>query len=561
MVPSVWGAGWPDNFCGQIAFHFSLDNNSVMGRVNKTGIVVNSPPLIAGKVGLAYNFTASSSQYINFSDDPGFEFANTTAAASPMSITGWVLPRSTAANQAIVAKSNYAGNNNKTYEMYFSATSQGSGYVWDNAITGPPRIGKIKLLELTTGWHMYGMTYAGGNSTTSVRLQKDAVEQEATDDSSGAFIQMRDLDVSLVVGALSSLSFFADATLDEITFWNVNLSQSNFTYLYNSSNGVNLTGLCFNPVGNLLLSNFNVTNSYLNGTAWQTNTSALVFTRNATANVSFSLNTNGNCSISTLNQNNSAMIANDSATACPTTDSISQVCQLPRTKMLVRGNQSIYIACVTTGGTIENTRVPYAIQLDPVAIDGNTWNVTNAFINATAWRLSQNQTVVMRNRLPQVCFNTTAAGNCSLSRFNFNHTAMIANNSATACSDNNNITHCCNLPSNEALSNGDQFVYVGCRSDTGDTFGSTSGGLNMTMQRRIAGQIYIQVSNLSNYTYNSSRVFLVDNSTNLTVNITTANSTGGFEFWRELGGIFHIWGFDPTNSSVEGDVKNHIVVP
>lgn len=342
----VYAAGWPDNFCGQIAWHISLDNNATQGRVNTTGTLVNAPTLQAGKVGLAYNFSKGN-QYINFGDNAGFEFNNLTGAAVPLSMTTWVLPTRTDINQAPVSKSNYSSS--KTYDMYFSSTTQGNSYVWDATLGG--EIGKIKLLELTTGWHLYSMTYAGGTSTTSMRLQKDGVDQGALDDSGGTFIQIRDTSSPLVIGALSDPQFFTNGTIDEVTLWNVNLSESNLTYLYNSSNGVNLTSICFTatPAAALTLSNINVTTAYLN------NTGIASFNRDCSPTVTLTLNSVGSCAMSKYQLNYSQMLANSSNQLCSTTNATSQTCTLPDAECIPEQGYTtstpLYLACENNGST------------------------------------------------------------------------------------------------------------------------------------------------------------------------------------------------------------------
>jgi hypothetical protein len=316
-----------------------------------------------------------------------------------------------------------------------------------------------------------------------------------------------------------------------------------------------------NPLGfSIVQGSYNVTSAYLNATAWRSNQSDTVFTYDATPTVTFSLTIAGNCTIGRNPFNYTTMLANDSNTLCATTGTSSQSCTLPLSQHLTQGLQNIYIACNSIVDTFTNSSA-LAIQLDPVSINNQTYNVSNAYINATAWRINANNTVFMRDRMPTVYFNTSFGSNCSISIYQQNYTQMIANDSASDCGDDLNVSHICVLPASLQLVNGPQFLYISCLSIGAEPIGgkSTSLPLNISMDRRIIVQVQITNGSI-NSTYASADVYLINQADNSTLDKGHVNSTGGISFFVANSGTYLVYGYDKSNSSVEGDIKNHVVV-
>lgn len=505
---------------------------------------------IAGKIGQAVNFYGTTG-FFNITASMASLANKSYFQQQNLTLSYWINYNATAATfpQAISYDSPVAVSMGYSSGLTNTANVIG-GFVNPNGASSQSLNGGN-----TSAGTWYFVTYNFGPSLQRLYVNSYLVD---TDTVAGS---LRFANNSFLLGAysrdgLTSPTGYLNGSVDDAAIWNTTLTQQDIITLYNAGAGTSCANYVNGSVAFSIVQNtYNVTSAYLNDTAWRTNTSATVFTRDATPTTIFNLTTAGNCSVSKLNLNYTSMVANDSNTLCATTGSIAQSCTLPETQRLARGSQSIYIACFD--GTQYTNSSALTIQLDPISIDDNSWNVVNAFINGTAWRISKNNTVTMRNRAPQVCFNTTVAGNCSLSRYAFNYTGMIANNSATACPDGDNITHCCNLPSNEPLINGAQYLYVGCKADTGDTHGSTSGGLNTSMQRRIAGYVLI-ANGSSNYTYAGGLVDLFQPSTNATLQTNVSNATGGYEFWLDFAGTFRTC--DHINATVRDVCTNDIVV-
>jgi Concanavalin A-like lectin/glucanases superfamily len=303
---------------------------------------------------------------------------------------------------------------------------------------------------------------------------------------------------------------------------------------------------------------YNVTSAYLNATAWRTATTDTVFTYDATPTVTFDLSSAGNCTISNANLNYTEMYSGDTNTLCATTGSVSQSCTLPITKRLVKGLQNIYIACAGNNGAFTNSS-GLSIQLDAVVINNQTYNVTNAYINGTTWTGNENNTVFMRNRMPNVVFNTSFESNCSISKYQLNYTQMVANDSNSDCGDSMNLTHACELPTSMQLVNGAQFLYLSCLSIGAEPAGgfSTSLPLNISMARAITGYVLL-ANGTSNYTHNISNLDLYQPNINTTIETAVVNETGGFQIFVADPGTYRVCSH--INNTVQDVCANDVVV-
>lgn len=112
-------------------------------------------------------------------------------------------------------------------------------------------------------------------------------------------------------------------------------------------------------------------------------------------------------------------------------------------------------------------------------IKQSTYNVTTASSNGTVWRLSTSNNVNTTDPTPTVTFNTTDIANCSISKNNWNYTAMVTNDSTTKCGTVDTTNMSCTLPDTQALAIGAQSIYIACRSASGDDT-SNSGALAIT---------------------------------------------------------------------------------
>lgn len=298
-----------------------------------------------------------------------------------------------------------------------------------------------------------------------------------------------------------------------------------------------------------------------NQTIWRNNTNFNSQTFDSTPTVSFTLNGAGNCSIGLDDVNYTTMVAADVNTTCGTTDTTSHTCTLPASKKLSVGNQNMYISCIINAGTEDmssSTSGALNITLDTIEIDQSTYNVTNAFSNATEWRTDTGTPVQMRVSQPIVVFDTFIAGNCSIGNTNLNYTAMTTADSTTDCGGSDNIAHSCTLPVSQSLPVGPSLIYISCIGVEGESVNSLSGPLNITRDRTLNGQVFIVENTTQNKTFGGSDIRLFDPTTNTTIDTTVANGTGHYTVFPTQAGTYTICSH--INNSVRDVCANDVVV-
>lgn len=163
-------------------------------------------------------------------------------------------------------------------------------------------------------------------------------------------------------------------------------------------------------------------------------------------------------------------------------------------------------------------------------ITQNTYNVTNAYFNLTAWVLNLLSQPYTKDDTPTVTFDTDINANCSIGLNDFNFTTMIADDATTECATGGDTSQTCTLSESQKLSAGDNCMYISCiRADgLNESYASTSTCLNISMDYEFKGTF-----KYSNSTPIEGGFVTIKNEvTNLTLGNATTNSTGD---WR---GIF-----------------------
>lgn len=236
----VSGAGWPDNFCTDVRVHFSMDNNNSIGQVNSTA-TNNGTTTVVGKIGYAQDFESTNTNFMNWGDHNAYTFSNIS-----FSLSYWIKQESAAAVQATpVGKMNLAASTTYEYYTYISNAGLSRLYMWD---TGADYIANGGGTVASAVWEFHLFTYFNGTTTSHITFYKNGTNSSGSVDSAGTFSGMQNTAAPLVFGARNNGATYDthyDGLLDEVTLYNTTLSAANITYLYNSSNGVNLTQLCF----------------------------------------------------------------------------------------------------------------------------------------------------------------------------------------------------------------------------------------------------------------------------------------------------------------------------
>ncbi len=151
------------------------------------------------------------------------------------------------------------------------------------------------------------------------------------------------------VGSHRGVGSHVDGRLDELGIWDRALTPDEVFALYND--GV-YAQYPFNPPPSIITNNTLVmTTATANGTQWQINKSFPIPTNISSPTVTFQVHPPSNCTIGTVDQNFTDMLAGDANRLCATLNNNSQTCTLPATDPLVTQIDQIYLSCLAQPGS------------------------------------------------------------------------------------------------------------------------------------------------------------------------------------------------------------------
>ena len=147
------------------------------------------------------------------------------------SISAWVKRGGTGVNDTVVSKMESSGNF-KGY-LLFIGSANVVKFVLRHQNTPTARLIVDSTSTITdTNWHHISVTYDGSSSVSGVKIYIDGVSDTVT---TAGTLNATTLNSSpFNIGARNSNSLFATATIDEVSLFNSELSQSNVTSIYNS---------------------------------------------------------------------------------------------------------------------------------------------------------------------------------------------------------------------------------------------------------------------------------------------------------------------------------------
>ena len=314
---------------------------------------------------------------------------------------------------------------------------------------------------------------------------------------------------------------------------------------------------------NITRATYNVTSAYADATAWATDTTAVVGTRDPTSTVNFTISEVGNCSISLNATNYTDMTNIDPNTQCATIEATTHTCTPPATEALSDGDNDIFISCIDLAGNeFENSSSgPLRINLDdvPPIIDSTTYNVPNAYDNETIWQSSIASVCRIRTRLASVNFSVGEVSNCSISLNQSNYTEMTSIDINTRCGTLDAKKHQCALPITEALSDGRQGLFISCIDPSGnqeDGGNSTSGNLTIAMDFSMSGKVtYPDGSDFA-----GADVVIMNTFNHSKEGNQTTNVTGDWRQFIPERGNYTVTAQNNTNSSLKTNISAFIEV-
>lgn len=178
----------------------------------------------AGKIGNAFDFTAASTEFVDFDDINDLDFGSTA-----FSINFWIYPHALNSNYSFLNKGLW-----NTSGWYLGTENTGFlDFVWYD--TAARRV-QTTAGDIGTGaWYMVTITRAG----TVLEIYVNGVKCTKTADANVGTIASNDLHFEL--GRYPGVAYY-DGLADELAIWRgITLTQTQITTLYNGGSGLAYT--------------------------------------------------------------------------------------------------------------------------------------------------------------------------------------------------------------------------------------------------------------------------------------------------------------------------------
>jgi hypothetical protein len=216
--------------------YYKLDSNSndSYGTNNGTDTAVS---YVSGKVGNAASFNGSTS-YTSIADNNNLSFTNGTNDL-PFSVSFWFKMTSLTVGFFVSKSSSGFATNVGEWNVYYNSgnmvvlfSNKTTGYLANNfAFT--PVIGT---------WYHAVMTYSGNSLNSGIKLYVDSISKPFVSINSGVYTSMQNTSSNMIFGQekAGGGSFKLNGELDEISIYNVAITQTEIDLLYNSGTGITL---------------------------------------------------------------------------------------------------------------------------------------------------------------------------------------------------------------------------------------------------------------------------------------------------------------------------------
>ena len=203
----------------------NINFDKKLGFVNGTSIVLPSEP--------AADFSTKSlsfdgtDNYIEVADADNLSFGN-GVTDSPFSISTWV-------NMTDATRFRIVSKYDSNFEYLFSTGSADTIVFncYDNSTSA--RIGRLYSTALTSfqgSWIHLVATYSGNGSSSGLKIYLNGSRIDNTDNNSGSYTAMENTTAPLEIG--KATTNYANGLIDEVAIFDVELSQSDITSIYNN---------------------------------------------------------------------------------------------------------------------------------------------------------------------------------------------------------------------------------------------------------------------------------------------------------------------------------------
>ena len=182
-----------------------------------------------------------ANDHMSIADADIFSLGNGSGTDNAFSISGWFNADSTGTFH--IATKDSSGNGREwafrtiSSKLSFFAFGTGGGY-----------IGRQYTTALSTGqWYHAVVTYDGSKASSGITLYLNGSAVDNANYAAGAYTAARNSSTLLLIGAVQSNNTYSNGKIDEVAFFNTELSSSDVTAIYNSGVPADLTS--YSPVG------------------------------------------------------------------------------------------------------------------------------------------------------------------------------------------------------------------------------------------------------------------------------------------------------------------------
>lgn len=182
-----------------------------------------------------------TNDYMSIPDADAFSLGDGAGTDNAFSISSWF--NADSISTFYIATKDGSGSGREwafrtvSSQLHFFAFGTGGGY-----------IGRKYSTNLSTGqWYHAVMTYDASKASSGIKLYLNGTRVDNGDYVAGSYTAGRNSSTAVRVGALQVNSTYSNGKIDEVAFFNTELSASNVSSIYNS--GVPTDISSFSPVG------------------------------------------------------------------------------------------------------------------------------------------------------------------------------------------------------------------------------------------------------------------------------------------------------------------------
>ena len=253
QISDIYNSGVPNDISSlsPVGWWRMGDNNSGSGTTitdqgsgGNDGTLTNGPTFSTSVPEYVFNqysvsFDASD-DYMSIPDADIFSLGNGSGTDNAFSISGWFNADNIHTNY--IATKDYSTDREwafrtVTNQLHFFAFGTGGGY-----------IGRKYTTNLSGGqWYHAVVTYDGSKASSGIKLYLDGSRVDDADYAGGTYTAAVNTSEEIRVSALHRNNTYSGGKVDELSFFNTELSASDVTSIYNSGSPADISSL--NPVG------------------------------------------------------------------------------------------------------------------------------------------------------------------------------------------------------------------------------------------------------------------------------------------------------------------------